>query len=213
MSWNLHHEVAVWDTLLWRDVACVRALRGDGYAVFPDRAFTVVIAPDAPADPVRNVYRTATPELFPMRKGGADYVVHRWASAPHWNGIPISSIDPARFDNGVELTGYGLAADQIVLTWRLPKQAVGNDYQYSAQLYDTDGGRLGQLDATFWHGRHWCAGDQLYTWGALPAAAEAVLLKVAMYRLGVGKDQGRFFNADVLDEMGNPKGQAVDISL
>ena len=120
MSWNLHHEVAVWDTLLWRDVACVRTLRGDGYAVFPDRPFTAVIAPDAPADPVRNLYRTATPELFPTRKGGADYVVHRWESAPHWNGIPISSIEPARFDNGVELTGYGLAADQIVLTWRLP---------------------------------------------------------------------------------------------
>ena len=213
MSWNLHHEVAVWDTLLWRDVACVRTLRDDGYAVFPEHAFTVVIAPDAPADSVRNLYRSATPELFPMREGGAAYVVHRWESAPPWNGTPISSIDPARFDNGVMLTGYGLADDQVLLTWRLPDREVGRDYQFSAQLFDAAGGRLGQFDATFWHGRHWCAGDRLYIWGALPAPAEAVLLKVAMYRLGVGKERGRFFNAEVLDELGNPKGQAVDIQL
>lgn len=213
MSWNLHHEGAVWDTLLWRDVACVRTLRDDGYAVFPDHAFTVVIAPDARAEPVRNLYRSATSELFPMREGGAAYVVHRWEAAPLWNGISISPIDPARFDNGVILTGYGLADDQVLLTWRLPDRQVGRDFQFSAQLFDGDGERLSQLDATFWHGRHWCAGDQLYTWGALPAPAEAVLLKVAMYRLGLGKERGRFFNAEVLDELGNPKGQAVDIQL
>lgn len=213
MSWNLHHEAAVWDTLLWRDVACVRALRDDGYAVFPDHAFAVVIAPDARADPVRNLYRSATPELFPMREGGAVYVVHRWESAPPWNGIAASSIPAARFDNGVQLTGYGLADDQVLLSWRLPERQVGRDYQFSAQLFDKDGGRLSQFDATFWHGRHWCAGDRLYTWGTLPAPAEADLLKVAMYRLGEGKKRGQFFNAEVLDEMGNAKGQSVDIRL
>ena len=69
MSWNLHHEVAVWDTLLWDDVACVRTLLGDGYAVFPDHAFNVIIAPDAPAQPAHELYATAQPEHFPMRNG------------------------------------------------------------------------------------------------------------------------------------------------
>ena len=213
MSWNLHHEVAVWDTLLWDDVACVRTMRADGYAVFPDHAFSVVIAPDAPANPARNLYASESPGVFRMRQGGADYVVHEWESAPPWNGTAISSIDPAQFDNGVKLTGYGLADDEVVLAWQLPAQQVGLDYQFSAQLFDAEGKRVGQLDATFWHGRHWCAGDRLFTWGPLPASGEAARLSVAMYRLGVGSELGLFFNADVLDELGNPKGQTVDIRL
>ena len=35
MAWNLHHEVAVWDALLWDAVACVRTIVPDGYAVIP----------------------------------------------------------------------------------------------------------------------------------------------------------------------------------
>lgn len=213
MSWNLHHEVAVWETLLWDDVGCVRTMRADGYAVFPRHAFSVVVAPDAQSKPARNLYATEMPEVFRMRKGGADYEVHEWESAPSWNGAPIVTIDPGQFDNGVQLTGYSFAGDELVLAWKLPERQAGLDYQYSAQLFDDNGERVGQLDATFWHGRHWCAGDRLITWGPLSASGESTLLKVAMYRLGVGKDQGLFFSADVLDELGNPMGQAVDIRI
>lgn len=213
MSWNLHHEVAVWDTLLWDDAACVRTLAGDGYAVFPTHGFSAVIAPDAPPNPVGGLYFKDDPIVFETRKGGGDYVVYEWESAPMWAGVPIQPIDAVLFDNGVRLSGYGLADDMVVLEWRLPGESAGRDYQFTAQLFDAAGGRVDQLDAPFWHGRHWCAGDRLLTWGALQTDADAARLQVGMYVLGGSKDSGRYFDADVLDAMGNPSGQRADIRL
>ena len=211
MAWNLHHEVAVWATLLRDDVPCVRTLIGDGYAVFPAHPFRAVVAPDAPPNPVNGLYSRAEPTAFKTREGGRDYLVHQWESAPTWTGIPVQSIAPTRFDNGVYLSGYGLADNRVILAWRLPGRRVGMDYQFTAQLFDDDDNRLAQLDMTFWHGRHWCMGDRLLTWGDLSTAAAATRLKVAMYRLGSGK--GEYVNAHALDELGNPAGQSVDIQL
>ena len=101
----------------------------------------------------------------------------------------------------------------MILEWQLPARQVGADFQFSAQLYDEVGERIGQLDATFWHGRHWCAGDRLLTWGPIYTDAGATTLKVALYRLGSGKDAGRIANLDVLDAQGNAVGQSVDIAL
>ena len=213
MSWNLHHEVAVWDTLLWDDVACVRTLLGDGYAVFPDHAFSVIIAPDAPAQPAHELYATAQPEHFSMRKGSVDYVLHLWDQAPEWTGASINAIDPVHFDNGVILIGYAVRDDEVILDWRLPGQHVGHDFQYSAQLFDAAGQRVAQLDATFWHGRHWCENDRLLTWGPIDVESRASKLTVAMYRLGAGVQAGQFYNSHVLDELGNPQGQSAEIQL
>ena len=213
MAWNLHHEVAVWDTLLWDAVACVRTIVPDGYAVFPRRPFAAVIAPGAPAGYVTDLYRRENPKVFPTRRGGEDYVLNHWQAAPSWSGARIVPIEPEVFANGVRLSGYGLADDNVLLEWQLPARQVGADYQYSAQLYDEGGDRVGQLDARFWHGRHWCAGDRLLTWGPIEAQAGATMLKVALYRLGVGKDAGQIANLDLLDSQGNPKGQSVEIYL
>ncbi len=213
MAWNLHHEVAVWDTLLWEDVSCVRTLIPQGYAVFPDHAFTVLIAPDAPIEPRDSLYAKADSELFPTRAGGRGYTVIDWNAAPDWQGPSIESLDPVSFSNGVQLTGYGLHGDEVFLEWRLPGRRVGMDYQYSAQLYDEEGARLGQWDGRFWHGRHWCAGDRLLTWGPLEIDDPATTLKVAMYTLGSGKNKAQFFNAEVLDELDNPAGWSADIPL
>lgn len=213
MAWNLHHEVAVWDTLLWEHVSCVRTLVPQGYAVFPDHAFTVVIAPDAPIEPGDSLYAKADLELFPTRAGGRGYTVFDWDGAPDWGGPRIENIDPVLFSNGVQLTGYGFQGNEVFLEWRLPGRRVGRDYQYSAQLYAEAGARLGQWDGRFWHGRHWCAGDRLLTWGPLEIDDSATTLKVAMYTLGSGKDQAQFVNAEVLDELGNPAGWSADIPL
>ena len=186
MAWNLHHEVAVWDTLLWDDVACVRTIVEDGYAVFPQGAFTVLISPEADADPIGNLYRADSGAIYPLREGGGNYVVYEWQEAPLWTGTAIHGIATQQFDNGVRLTGYGWDGEQIVLEWRLPAQQVGADFQYSAQLFDAAGERLAQLDRTFWHGRHWCAGDRLLTWGPLTSDSAGESIKVAMYRLGSG---------------------------
>ena len=213
MSWNLHHEVAVWDTMLWDDAPCVRTLAGDGYAVFPSHAFSAVIAPDAPANPVNGLYLGDDPAVFKTRSGGENYVVYQWDAAPVWTGVPIEPIAPALFDNEVQLSGYRLADDMVILEWQLPGERVGRDYQFTAQLFDDAGNRVSQLDATFWHGRHWCSGDRLLTWGPLKTDSAATRLQVGMYILGAGKDQGRYFNANVLDALGNPDGQYADIRL
>lgn len=214
MSWNLHHEVAVWETLLWDDVACVRTMMGDGYAVFPAHPFRVLITPDAPKNPVHNLYRTDNPITFETRQGDNGYTLYKWETTPDWNQIPIQAISPTQFDNQVQLTGYAFENDIVYLEWRLPAQHKGANYQYSAQLFDQAGNRIAQLDKTFWHGRHWCEYDRLITWGILPSnTLDAVTLKVGMYILGTGKHAGQFFNANILDELGNPRGQSADIQL
>ncbi|MCY4063689.1 MAG: glycosyltransferase family 39 protein [Chloroflexi bacterium] len=213
MAWNLHHEVAVWDTLLWDAAACVRTIVPDGYAVFPRKAFAAVIAPGAPSSLATDLYRHENAKDFPTRRGGEEYVLYQWPAAPNWPGAEIVPIEPGVFGNGVRLTGYGLDDEIVFLEWQLPARQVGADFQYSAQLYDADGERVGQLDARFWHGRHWCAGDRLLTWGPIGANAGAVTLKVALYRLGIGKDAGQIENLDLLDAQGNPKGQSVDIAV
>ncbi len=240
MAWNLHHEVAVWDTLLWDDVTCARVIKPQGYAVFPAHAFTALVAPDAPLEPRDSLYAQPDYERYPTRLGDRGYYVFDWGGAPDWTGPSINSIDARLFSNGVQLTGYALHAGEVYLEWRLPGRRAGMDYQYSAQIYAETGERLGQWDGRFWHGRHWCAGDRLLTWGSFGLGAidaidsteakdatnatnvneanEAVnalarTLKVAMYTLGSGKNSGQYFNADVLDTMGNPVGQAADIAL
>jgi len=213
MAWNLHHEVAVWDTLLWDTAACVRTIVPDGYAVFPRQPFAAVIAPGAPSGLATDLYRHENAIDFPTRRGGEEYVLYQWPAAPKWPGAEIVPIEPGVFANGARLTGYGLDDKIVFLEWQLPARQVGADYQYSAQLYADDGERVGQLDARFWHGRHWCAGDRLLTWGPIGAYAGAVTLKVALYRLGMGKDAGQISNLDLLDAQGNPKGQSVDIAV
>jgi len=213
MSWNLHHEVAVWDTLLWDNVPCVRTLIDDGYAVFPAQPFSVVIASDASPNPVDNLYQTDNPILFKTRQGDNGYTVYQWGTSPVWVQPPIQKITPTFFDNGVQLTGYAHEDDIIYLEWHLPTQEKDADYQYSAQLFDVNNNRIAQLDKVFWHGRHWCENDRLITWGKLPSDAKATLLSVGMYRLGKGSEEGQFFNANILDELGNPIGQSVNIPL
>ncbi len=213
MAWNLHHEVAVWDTLLWDASACVRTIVPAGYAVFPRQPFAAVIAPGAPSGDVTDLYRHDNPKIFPTRRGGEDYVLYQWQTTPSWSGARIVPIEPERFANGLRLTGYALEDENVFLEWQLPARQVGADFQYSAQLYDAGGERVGQLDARFWHGRHWCADDRLLTWGPIEANASATTLKVALYRLGVGKPAGQISNLNLLDAQGNPKGQSVDISL
>lgn len=213
MSWNLHHEVAVWDTLLWDAAACVRAIILEGYAVFPAHPFAAVIAPDAPAVPFTRLYRNDSPAIFATRSAGGDYTVYQWPNAPEWPGPSIRSIEPELFENGVRLTGYALADGRATLEWQLPARQIGADYQFSAQLYDARGERLSQLDATFWHGRHWCEGDRLLTWGPIGTEASAMILKVALYQLPVATGAGSFANLHVLDALGHPKGQSVDIQL
>lgn len=213
MAWNLHHEVAVWDTMLWDEVTCVRTIVGNGYAVLPQHPFTVVIAPDAPENPINNLYITDEATWYSTRNGDAGYTVYTFDSPPEWIDTEIQPIEPVMFDNNVQLVGYSLENDQIYLEWKLPAQHKGADYQYTAQLFDSEENRIAQLDKTFWHGRHWCMHDRFITWGNLSESTDATTLRIGMYQLGTGKNTGEFYASNILDEQGNPAGQSATINL
>jgi len=213
MSWSLHHESAVWPVLLHDSAQCVRTLVPQGYAVFPAQPFAVLVAPDAPPDPVDNLYETDSPEIYPTRPGDTPYVIHRWPQSPPWRGPAIETITPVMFDNGITLTGYHLDSDTVYLSWQLPAPTEDITYHYSAQLFDAADERLAQRDAVLWQQRHWCEGDRLITWGSINTSSEATELRVGLYQLGEGAAASQFFNANILDEAGQPTGQYVKIPL
>lgn len=212
MAWDRHHESVVWSTLLAGDVACVRTLQGDGYAVQPRGRFAVLVAPDAPADAIDNYYVIEGGVRFHERAGGGFYTLYEHEVAPRWASDFIMLEDVGRYANGVHLLGYGYENGRLTLLWSLPDGRRGQDYQYSAQFFRGNE-RLAQADRVFWQGQHWCAGDRLLTWVDVALDESADILQVSLYRLGTGVQAGQFFNEDVLDAMGNATGQAVVIPL
>lgn len=213
MSWSLHHESVVWPVMLHDQAQCVRTLVPDGYAVFPDGTFAVLKAPDAPDNPVRGLYTTGTPVIYPTRPGETPYEVYTFDSAPVWDGPELTRLQPIQFDIGATLTGYALDAGQVYLAWQLSDGHDDTNYQYSAQLFDDNGGRVGQYDTVFWQQRHWCAGDRLLTWGPVNGSETASELQVSLYQIGTGSQAGQFLNANVLDAAGAPSGQYAIIPL
>lgn len=203
MAWDLHHESVVWEVMLDDTASCVRTLIEDGYAVFPDGEFVALETPSMPDNALDNLYLTDTPLTIAERAGGEGYKIHYWETAPQWQGVDITPIDPAVFEGNVQLTGYGIGAGAIVLEWQLPDANRDLNYQWSVQPYDADGNKLGQSDTTFWQGRHWCAGDRLLTWQWYTIPDTTQSLRVFLYQLGDASGP-RYINANVLDAMGNP---------
>ena len=213
MDWLFHHEAAVWQVMLNENAQCVRTLQGDGYAVLPEHPFAVVVAPDAPENPIQNLYPTTAAAHFPTRPDDGNYSVYTFDTTPQWRGAQIEAIQPVAFEIGVQLTGYALSENQLILQWRLPAQNKDLIYQYSGQLLDENGERLSQQDTVFWQGRHWCEGDTLITWTDLDKPSAATTLRVSLYTLGTGRNAGQYFSANIIDALGNPTGQWLDIPL
>ncbi len=210
MEWAFDHEAARWPVMLRDTATCIRTLPGDGYAVFPNTPFAVLIAPDAPPNPIDNLYVTDSPVTYPTRPGDNSYTLYRHTTVPDWNRATIIPGITTRFDSGVQLMGYALQNRILYLEWLLPERQPDLDYQYYGHLLDADGERLTQRDVRFWPGRHWCAGDRLITWTPIDTRPEAATLRVGLYTLDAA---GQFISANVVDELGNPAGQWVDIPL
>lgn len=211
MSWLLHHESAVWPVMLRDSARCVRTLPAAGYAVLPQGPFAVLVTPDAVPGGVDEFYQTAEVSSHPVRPGGGFYYIYRHDSAPQWTQSTLTPLmEPALFEMGVQLTSYSLDEEGITLEWLLPERRPGLDYQYGVHFLDETGERLGQHDAQFWPGRHWCSGDRLLTTTVTSPPPQTHALRVSLYRL---LRDGGFASADVLDVMGNPAGQWVEITL
>ncbi|MBZ0285313.1 MAG: hypothetical protein K8L97_31560, partial [Anaerolineae bacterium] len=201
-------EAAVWPVLLRGDVDCVRTLTGDGLAVFPARSFAAIIAPNAPENPIGNLYQTPAELIFPLRPDEGTYRVNRFDSPPVWNVPQMTPIPPAQFGGGARLIGYALEQNRMYLEWEL-NGAVTADYHYFGHFLNANGDKLGQRDNILWPGRFWCAGDRAISWVDIELPPDVTTLRVGLYEI-VG---GGFRNDSVIDSAGNPTSQWVDIEL
>lgn len=199
-------EPARWAVMLRDSARCVRTLPSDGFAVFPQARFAAVIAPNAPNNALNRLYRNETEQTFPTRSGS--YTVNTFDVAPEWSETRIVPTQ-AQFANGVTLTGYALTDNRVYMQWALP-ESTDTDYQYFLHLLDIHGNVIQQRDTSFWSGRHWCAGDRLISWQQVDTA-NAAAIRVGFYILG--NDAGEYFPVDVLDALGNPAGNWVDIAV
>lgn len=192
-------EPAIWSVMLDDSARCVRALTGDGRLVMPAQPFAVLVAPNAPDNPIGGVYANDTLQTFDLRPGEGSYALYEWDTAPTPSGQPITPLEPmAAFDSGAFLAGYALdtEAKKVTLTWNLwnpPDGSEPKDYQYFVHFLDSAGEKIGQRDDRFWPGRYWCGNDVLYTWGNFELTADrpVATLRVGMYTL---ETNGGFIN-------------------
>lgn len=212
MAWNLHHESVVWPVMLRDTAQCVRTIIGDGYAVFPDGEFAALQAPNMPVDGIGNLYLTDSPQVTEGRSDWEVYQVHHWDEAPVWDGAEITSIEPVRFEGDVELTGYHLSENLVLLEWLLPDAIPDLNYQYSAQFMNAAGEKIGQSDQSFWQGRHWCAEDRLLTWMHIDLPENTEALHIIMYQLG-DATTAAYVNASIINDAGEPIGERAMIDL
>lgn len=207
---NKTNSLDLWGNFLY-DKACFRELYipEGGVAVFPKGRFATLSPPNVDLYPAGNLYTSGTSQTFPLRPGEGEYTVNTFETPPAWTGIQPTNVPPARFDNGIQLTGYALNANQMYLWWTLPDTHPALNYQYFGHFLDGDGNKLGQRDTSFWYTQHWCPGDRIVTWVDVNVPADTKTLRVGMY----SNDNGSFVNTNVLDEAGNPVSQWVDIPL
>lgn len=201
-------EAAAWPVLLRGEADCVRTLTGDGLAVFPARPFAAIIAPNAPENPIGNLYHSPSEVIFPLRPDEGFYHVNRFENVLIWNGPEITPILPAQFGGGAQLIGYALEPQRLYLEWEL-SSAVAADYHYFGHFLNANGDKLGQRDNSLWPGRFWCAGDRLISWVDIELPPDTTLLRVGLYEI-IGDG---FRNDSVLDSAGNPVSQWIDIPL
>jgi hypothetical protein len=201
-------EPAAWPVLLRDTATCVRTITGDALAVFPNHPFAVLVAPNAPDNPVDGLYETNNPLALSLRPEAGAYTLHHFERAPDWSGPPLNEIVPVRFDNGAHLTRYRLDADRMYLEWQLPGP-VSKDYHYFGHFLDADGERVGQRDNLLWPGRFWCEGDRLITWADVDLPGGVEMLRIGLYAL----EGGGVVNSSVLDDAGNPVASWADIAL
>lgn len=200
----------VWKALLYNSAECVRELviASGGIAVFPEGPFALLTAPNALPPATGDLYESENSTTYPLRPGEGSYTITPFDNAPEWNGPEMQPVHLARFDNGVELTGYHLEENRIYLQWKLPGQGE-RAYQYFAHFLDSAGEKIGQQDASFYPEYFWCAGDTIITWIEADVPTETVTLRVGMYTL----ENDRFVNSQLVDDAGNPTLPWADITL
>lgn len=210
-------EAARWPVILRDEARCVRTLAPSGMMVAPAGRFAMITTPTVSTS-LLALYPGAGAAVIPARTDEGSYHVTVFDSPPAPDDTLTALPAPAPFSNGVLLTGYHISQERVDLRFTLPEApdrsfygALDHDYQFFIHLLDLNGARIAQLDASFWPGRHWCAGDQLTLWRDIDTT-DAETLRFGFYKL-LDAETGVTQAVDLLDVAGNPTGNWVDIRL
>lgn len=204
----------VWETMLYDTASCVRdLLMNDGNIdILPAGPYAILVAPLKPINANYQVparYQNATPTIIPLREGEDPYIIYHFDTAPEWTETPIVSLEADAFANGLQLSGYYLTEEWLQLRWQV-LQTNNESYQFFAHFLDENGERIGQRDAPFYVGQHWCEGDTLITTNAINLPLGVSTLRIGMYRLNA---TGGTDGIVIVDETGNVIGNWIDIPL
>lgn len=205
----------IWEPMLYESASCVRDLliNGGGIDILPQGSFAVLVAPRRPINANYQVpqrYQHDNPLEIALRSGEDPYVIYAFDEAPTWTETPIVTVEAPRFENGVRLSGYYLTEEWLQLRWEV-WQAEGNAYQYFAHFLDANGEKIGQRDAPFYVGQHWCEGDTLITTVQIDLPQGVEMLRVGMYTLDA--DGGTSNQALIDDDVANIIGTWFDIAI
>jgi 4-amino-4-deoxy-L-arabinose transferase-like glycosyltransferase len=113
--------------------------------------------------------------------------------------------------NGVRIHAAAWDADQgcVALVWSV-SQPTSVDYFFKVHLMDSAGARVGVADGPAWSGRFWQAGDVLQSQYCVPTDTDHSAIEGA--QLGMYTYDGvTFGNVEVLDALGKPAGQSIDV--
>ncbi len=205
-------EAARWPVILRDRAACVRTLPSSGFTVIPDGPYAVLRTPTTSAA-MNDAYPDGGAVVIPARLGERSY------SVTLIEPTQMLQTSIAQFSNGVALIAWSVVGDSLTLTFRLPEApsrtfygALDFDYQYFVHLLDAGGSRIGQSDASFWPGRHWCANDQLTLSLIIAGSSDAAVLRFGFYKL-LDAELPSTQAIDILDAAGNPAGNWVDLPI
>ncbi len=207
---------AEWDVLL-RDLPhrFVDATRNALYPAEP--AVVLLDGRLVPENSVGDLYIDAATTVIniPLRPGEGSYAVLALPGAAR--PAPDVSVDPPYLlANWVNLLGYDRPSrrDSETATWQIHWRSGDNpdpaNYQFFNHLLDSDGARIGQVDAAAFDPAQWRAGDTLISRFGVPwqeTASGPLTMRVGMYRYP------SLENVPLLDEAGNPYIDAAEFLI
>ncbi|HSJ52689.1 MAG TPA: hypothetical protein VLC52_02995 [Anaerolineae bacterium] len=199
---------AIFDAVL-RDRVPYRFVDGESAAVFPPHPAVALIAPDSGEG--SGLYGSQPAEELP----GGYRLVHLDGSWPVGTLAPFPG--PRTFENGVELQGYGWQGTAVPggeidlwLLWQVLWSSP-DDTHFFVHLLDGDGRQIGQQDTEGYPTAYRRTGDHVLSRFRIDVAEQAgtgaYSIRVGMYRYP------EVVNLSLLDEAGNPAGQALVVDL
>ncbi len=208
-----HETPAVFDVLLG-DIPGRRYINGPtmDYALLPASPAVVLVAPgEWPAESLMANWADLTPIAdVPLRPGEGRYRI--LSARPRTDGLQEIR-PPARLNNGAELIGYGWSGElragqtfQLAVLWRITAGEKA-EYHFFNHLMDAQGERRGQKDGLSVPLRDWRPSGPFLSVFTISLASELpsgpYWIRTGMYRYP------EIQNVPVLDELGQPMGDAV----